>query len=139
MWVKIAAYFEVGYLPNVLARYRRFEGNCTSISLRSGKNFEETLECLSILSEFIPTERRDKVVQKAKIKVAENHAQWAHNIYHEYHDVRSAINQVIKSLKLHTNFKVIRYSAMLIVKIMIGYDKLKQIPLLFSFNEKSKL
>jgi len=39
---------------------------------------------------------------------------------------------------LHTNFKVIRYSAMLIVKIMIGYDKLKQIPLLFSFNEKSK-
>ena len=138
MWVKIAAYFQVAYSPKVLARYRRIDGNSTASNMRSGKNFENTLECLSILSEFIPAERRDKVVQKAKIKVAENHSQWAHNIYHEYHDVRSAINQVIKSLKLHTNFKVIWYSALLFVKVMIGYDKLKQIPLLFSFNEKSK-
>lgn len=136
MWVKIAAYFEVAYSPRVLARYRRIDGNSTASNMRSGKNFESTLECLTLLSEYIPAERRDEIVHKSKIKVAENHAQWAHNIYHEYHDVRSAVNQVVKSLKLHSNLTVIRYSVLLFIKILIGYDTLKRIPLMFTTNHK---
>ncbi len=66
MWVRIAAIYRVGYVPAILALYRRHHSSITGRSFITGKNMNELSSVINVIRQYIPAEKRDLISYKSR-------------------------------------------------------------------------
>jgi glycosyltransferase involved in cell wall biosynthesis len=66
MWVRIAAKYRVGYVPTILALYRRHHSSITGRSFITGKNMNELTSVINAIRKYIPEEKRDAITYKSR-------------------------------------------------------------------------
>lgn len=66
MWVRIAANYSMGYVPEVLAEYRRHDASISGKSFLTGKNMTD-LECvMKRITQHLPVPHRAKILQASR-------------------------------------------------------------------------
>jgi glycosyltransferase involved in cell wall biosynthesis len=66
MWVRIAAHYPVGYMPEVLAEYRRHSGSISGRSFLSGRNMQELQSVMDNIQQYLPEEKREVISMRSK-------------------------------------------------------------------------
>lgn len=66
MWVRIAAKYRVGYVPTILALYRRHHSSITGRSFITGKNMNELTSVINAIRKYIPEGKRDTITYKSR-------------------------------------------------------------------------
>jgi hypothetical protein len=66
MWMRIASRYKMGYIPEVLAEYRRHESSISGKSFLTGKNMTELQVVMNNIQHYLPEEKRDEVIKTSK-------------------------------------------------------------------------
>jgi glycosyltransferase involved in cell wall biosynthesis len=94
MWVRIAAEYEIGYIPDILAEYRRHLKSISGTSFTSAKNMEELTWVMSTISRFLPPAKREGIMKKCRTFYAHYALQIAKSLWIDQRNRRGATAQV---------------------------------------------
>jgi cellulose synthase/poly-beta-1,6-N-acetylglucosamine synthase-like glycosyltransferase len=127
MSVRIAAHYEVGYCPRVLAKFRVHESNIALNSEDALLNIQEIAKVIGIIRGYLPFENRDKISQESKKYFAQYYARLSHKVYHEFNQPKVAIQQAWGALMMDINPISLKYSLLLFAKELIGYRHIRNL------------
>jgi glycosyltransferase involved in cell wall biosynthesis len=115
MWIRIAARYPVGYLPDMLARYRIHDGSHTARSRRSGDDLRYTALAIDLFGEYLPPARRAHLRRVARRRYAQAAARSARHCIAErdwpaaWQQARVALAlRPSPSVALHLGWSVLR-------------------------------
>ena len=66
MWVRIAAHTPVYYDPQILAGFRRHEGNTSAFQARMGVNMTDMAKAIEIWKDYLPADSRSELERKSR-------------------------------------------------------------------------
>lgn len=66
MWARIAAHYQVGYVPDILAEYRRHGSSISGKSFLTARNMQELAWVMDTIKEYLPREKRESVLAKSR-------------------------------------------------------------------------
>jgi glycosyltransferase involved in cell wall biosynthesis len=66
MWVRIAAQYPIGYVPEILAEYRKHDGSISGQSFLTAKNMAELDSVMGRIKHYIPANDRAAVVKESR-------------------------------------------------------------------------
>jgi hypothetical protein len=66
MWMRIAFHYPIGYIPEVLAEYRKHFGSISGRSVLTGKNMRELQEVMQRIEPLVPEEERKKIGRSSR-------------------------------------------------------------------------
>jgi glycosyltransferase involved in cell wall biosynthesis len=66
MWVRIAANFRVGYIPTILAHYRRHQSSISGRSFITGRNMDELTSVMKTIQQYVPKEKQKVINYKSR-------------------------------------------------------------------------
>ena len=121
MWTRIAAFYEVGYSPKILAEYRVHTDNVTGNSLVTGQNIRDIKVIIDAIQEYIPKEKRRVLRRKAKRNYSTYITSTADWLYHRENDSKSALLQVWEVFKFYPSSRTFYFLVKISAKIAIGY------------------
>jgi glycosyltransferase involved in cell wall biosynthesis len=94
MWVRIAAHYEVGYIPDILAEYRRHQSSISGKSFTSGKNMQELTWVMNTIAPFLPPAKRESVMKKSRTFYAHHALRVAKSLWIDQRNRQGATAQV---------------------------------------------
>jgi glycosyltransferase involved in cell wall biosynthesis len=66
MWVRIAAHYPIGYIPDILAEYRRHLGSISGRSFLTAKNMKELAWVMNKIKAYLPPEKQEIIINESK-------------------------------------------------------------------------
>jgi glycosyltransferase involved in cell wall biosynthesis len=115
MWVRIAAHFKVGYVPTILALYRRHPSSISGRSFITGRNMDELKEVMKTIQNYVPKEKQKIINDKSRKFYANYAIRVARTLWVDLRNKQGAIAQLraawnmqkdpyllLKILKLYT-------------------------------------
>jgi glycosyltransferase involved in cell wall biosynthesis len=66
MWVRIAAQYSMGYIPDILAEYRRHFSSISGRSFMTGKNMQELAAVMDKIQGYLPEQKRVHILNNSK-------------------------------------------------------------------------
>ena len=115
MWARIAERYPIGYIPDVLAEYRKHFSSVTGRSFLTGQNMESLRWVMNNLSEYLPMEKRENIQDESRKFYAHYGLRVANSIWSNLRHKRGAAAQIkaawnmrpdarlaIKIIKLYT-------------------------------------
>ena len=115
MWARIAARYPIGYIPDVLAEYRKHFSSVSGRSFLTGQNMESLRWVMNNLSEYLPMEKRENIQDESRKFYAHYGLRVANSIWSNLRHKRGAAAQIkaawnmrpdarlaIKIIKLYT-------------------------------------
>ena len=66
MWVRIAAHYPVGYVPTILALYRRHSSSISGRSFITGRNMDELSSVMRTIQQYVPKEKQRLINYKSR-------------------------------------------------------------------------
>jgi hypothetical protein len=66
MWMRIASRYPMGYIPEVLAAYRRHDASISGKSFLSGKNMSALEIVMDRIKDYLPEEKRDVIIGNSR-------------------------------------------------------------------------
>ncbi len=125
MAVRIAAHYEVGYCPRVLAKFRVHRSNLALSSEDALLNLVDISKVIGIIRGYLPFENRDSINKESKKYFAQYYSRLSHKVYHEFNQPKAAIQQALGALKMDVNPVSLKYSLLLLVKVLFGYRHIR--------------
>jgi glycosyltransferase involved in cell wall biosynthesis len=117
MWMRIASHYPVGYIPDVLAEYRKHQGSISGRSVLTGKNVRDLRQVMERIEPLLPLERKEQIVQASKRFYAHYALRTANHIWSRLRHRAGAKAQVKEAWNLHRDF-------ILMFKILKLYTKM---------------
>ncbi len=127
MSVRVAAHYEVGYCPRVLAKFRVHGSNIALNSDDALLNIQEIAKVIGIIRGYLPLENRDKISKESKKYFAQYYARLSHKVYHEFNQPKVALQQAWGALMMYFNLDTLKYSLLLFLKVLIGYRHIRNL------------
>lgn len=93
MWVRIAAHYPVGYIPDVLAEYRRHFSSISGRSFITGENMRSLGFVMNSNQRFLPAEAQKRVLDRSKEFYAHYAMRVANRIWTHCSDRAGALAQ----------------------------------------------
>jgi glycosyltransferase involved in cell wall biosynthesis len=66
MWVRVASQYSMGYIPDVLAEYRKHFSSISGRSFLTGKNMRELATVMHKIQEYLPEPKRQEIISNSK-------------------------------------------------------------------------
>ncbi|HEY0743695.1 MAG TPA: glycosyltransferase [Chryseosolibacter sp.] len=66
MWMRIASHYPIGYIPDVLADYRKHQSSISGRSILTGKNLIELRQVMDRIEPLLPEERRNEIKKSSR-------------------------------------------------------------------------
>lgn len=66
MWVRIAAHYPVGYLPDILADYRKHSESISGRAFVTAANMRDLEWAMTSIQQYLPAERRAGILKKSR-------------------------------------------------------------------------
>lgn len=115
MWMRIASHYPIGYIPDVLAEYRKHSASISGRTMLTGKNLRELREVMHRIEPLLPAEKKNQIIKSSKKFYAHYALRTANQIWStvkhragvraqvkEAWDMHKDIFLVYKILKLYT-------------------------------------
>lgn len=93
MWMRIAANYDTGYIPDVLASYRRHRSSISGKSFATGRNLSSLDWVMHRIGAFLPAGRREEVRRKSRRFYAHYGMRIASSLWNDYKDRKAALAQ----------------------------------------------
>ncbi|WP_242582312.1 glycosyltransferase family 2 protein [Hymenobacter telluris] len=100
MWVRIARYYPVGYVPEVLAEYRRQPDSITSEKARTGLLIPDLMQVILRIQQHLPPAERKSIFAQTRKHHAYSNITEAYRLLQQYKDWSLARWQMRQSLRL---------------------------------------
>lgn len=94
MWVRIAAKYGVGYVPQILADYRRHKSSISGRSFLTGKNMNELQTVMNNIGKYLPEEKRVEIGRKSRKFYAHYAMRIANSLWIDLRNKSGAVAQV---------------------------------------------
>jgi glycosyltransferase involved in cell wall biosynthesis len=117
MWMRIAAKFEVGYIPEVLAEYRKHLASISGRSFLTGKNLRDLQYVMRQIEPMLPSDNRVKIIQSSKKFYAHYALRTANDIWSKLRHRGGVQAQISEAWKMRKDF-------LLVFKIVKLYTKM---------------
>ncbi|GHA56681.1 glycosyltransferase family 2 protein [Pontibacter akesuensis] len=120
MWVRIARDYPIAYTPVVLASYRKHTASISGQKYTSGQHLRDLEQVMQTIQQHLPTEARERLLQKSKKFYAGYGLRIANQIWHTTHDKAAVRAQVKQTLQLHKSSASYYAIARLYLKMLLG-------------------
>lgn len=90
MWARIAAHYPVGYIPDILASYRRHRSSISGRSFLTAQNMKELEWAMSTIKNYLPEEKRQTVLSSSRKFYAHYALRVANGLWAELRNKRGA-------------------------------------------------
>lgn len=107
MWLRIAAMYETGFIPEVLAEYLVRDGSNSSKSFLSGGNLKDIRWLIKSTRKYFPPSDWRKIQLKARINYAHAAIDNADKLWRRYHHRKGTRNQLAGALRLYQGRSVL--------------------------------
>ena len=123
MWTRIAAHYPTGYIPQVLAEYRKHADSISGQYILTGQNIRDLKQVMHTISGHFNGAQWAPIERQAKRFYAEYAIQTARKIWGRYHNKRGTSNQIREALTLSTHRQILVQAAKLYVKMWAGVKR----------------
>jgi glycosyltransferase involved in cell wall biosynthesis len=107
MWVRVAAYYPIGYEAEPLALYRKHSNSSTNRTVSNGSYFRQLHEAVNIFQEYLPDAIADQAYKLAMQNCAFHTLEIADSIL-DTGDMRTTLMLLKEALQCSRSFKVVR-------------------------------
>jgi glycosyltransferase involved in cell wall biosynthesis len=94
MWVRIAARYRIGYIPEILAEYRKHASSISGRSFITGKNMDELRWVMDRIGKLVPEDKREAIGQESRRFYAHYALRTANQLWKELRHKPGALAQV---------------------------------------------
>jgi glycosyltransferase involved in cell wall biosynthesis len=95
MWARIAAQFDVGYTPEILAEYRKHHASVSGKSFTTGANMASLKWVMDRIQQYLPQDRRQRVLDSSRHFYAHYAMRVANALWKNCNDRRGASTQAM--------------------------------------------
>lgn len=93
MWVRIAARYEMGYTPEVLAEYRKHASSISGKSFATAQNMASLEWVMRQIQQYLPDDRRARILEASRNFYAHYALRVANTLWRKFKDRRGASAQ----------------------------------------------
>ncbi len=120
MWTRIAVHYAIGYIPEVLADYRKHYESISGRSFLTGKNVRDLTFVMDKIRQLLPYEIRDQVSTRSRIFYADYAMRTANDIWKNLRDKAGVRAQLREAFRLDRNVQMVYKAIKLFAKMSIG-------------------
>jgi glycosyltransferase involved in cell wall biosynthesis len=121
MWMRIAANYSIGYIPDVLADYRKHQASISGRTILTGKNLRDLREVMQRIEPLLPTTKKVAIVRSSKKFYAHYGLRTANQIWSKLRHRGGVKAQVKEAWNLHKDFflafKILKLYTKMILKL----------------------
>lgn len=112
MWVRIAAHHAVGYVPDVLAEYRRHHASISGRVFMTGENMASLEWVMQHIQHHLPRAEREAVLARSRRFYAHYAMHVATKLWKHFKNRRGALNQALAAWRMSRDaglfFKIVK-------------------------------
>lgn len=112
MWMRIASHYPIGYIPDVLAEYRKHQSSISGRSIVTGKNLVELMQVMERIEPLLPEDRRNAIRKSSRKFYAHYALRTANQIWTGAKNREGAKAQVKGAWSMHKDaalaFKILK-------------------------------
>jgi glycosyltransferase involved in cell wall biosynthesis len=117
MWMRIASRYQIGYIPDVLADYRKHSASISGRTILTGKNVRDLREVMQRIEPLLPEQKKFKIISSSKKFYAHYALRTANQIWSTVKSRAGVKAQVREAWSMHKDF-------FLVYKILKLYTKM---------------
>lgn len=117
MWMRIASKYSIGYIPDVLADYRKHQASISGRTILTGENLRDLRQVMKRIEPLLPSEKKYEIIRSSKKFYAHYGLRTANQIWSRLRHGAGAKAQVREAWNLHKDF-------LLVFKILKLYTKM---------------
>jgi glycosyltransferase involved in cell wall biosynthesis len=123
MWLRIAANYPVGYIPEILAEYRKHDSSISGQYILTGQNIRDLKQVMNISKQYFSDDQWGMIHKKAKKFYAVYAINTARKIWGRYQHPDGTKSQIREALGLCKDGAIIYQVAKLHIKMFLGIKR----------------
>ena len=123
MWLRIAAHYPVGYLPEVLAVYRMRAESISDRYMLTGQNIRDLKKVMAAIRPYFTDEKWMEIRQAASRTYGHYAINSARRIWGRMQDKKAVLAQLREAFSLRTDPYMVYQAGKICVKMIIGRKK----------------
>jgi glycosyltransferase involved in cell wall biosynthesis len=104
MWMRIAAHYPTGYVPEVLAEYRRHSRSISGRSFLTGRNIRELQTVMTLIDKHLPEKHRHHIRARSRTFYAHYALKTAKILWKDFKHRSGAVAQIRAAWELKKDF-----------------------------------
>jgi glycosyltransferase involved in cell wall biosynthesis len=104
MWARIAAHYDVGYVPDILAEYRMHTSSISGKSFLTAKNMDDLDAVMKKIHAFLPAKVRSTIEKRSRIFYAYYAMRVANSLWANLKARSGAKAQMRAAWRMHSDF-----------------------------------
>lgn len=117
MWMRIASHYPIGYIPDVLAEYRKHSHSISGRTVLTGKNLRDLRDVMKRIEPLLPAEKKNRIIESSKKFYAHFALRTANQIWSTVKNRSGVRAQVREAWAMHKDI-------FLVYKILKLYTKM---------------
>ena len=117
MWMRIATHYPIGYIPDVLADYRKHSASISGRSVLTGKNVQDLRQVMQRIEPLLPPDRKNRIIESSRKFYAHYALRTANQIWSTVKHRAGVKAQVREAWNMHKDI-------FLVYKILKLYTKM---------------
>lgn len=123
MWLRIAAHYKTGYVPEVLAEYRKHDDSISGKYILTGQNIRDLKTVMDLSRDYFTPDQWRQQHRESRNFYAHYAINTARKIWGRHHHRRGTIRQIREAFSLAIDREILLQSAKLLAKIALGIKK----------------
>lgn len=123
MWIRIAAHYRVGYVPAILADYRKHDMSITGRYILTGQNIDDLNQVMEVSKQYFSPEKWKSIHRNARKFYAEYAVSTARKIWGRAHHSAGTRVQIRQAIRLYPTVNVVLQSLKLYIKMWLGIKR----------------
>jgi glycosyltransferase involved in cell wall biosynthesis len=123
MWLRIAAHYPTGYVPEVLAEYRKHADSVSGTSILTGQNIRDLKAVMEVASHYFTAEQWERIGSRARKAYAAYAIHTARSLWGRQQHRQGTRCQITEALSLSRHPSVLFQAAKLYVKMFLGIKR----------------
>jgi hypothetical protein len=107
MWARIAAHYSVGYVPEILAEYRKHTASISGRSFLNARNMKALETVMQNIKHYLPEEKRSTVMKSSKKFYAHYAMRIANGLWKTLRHKKGAAAQVRAAWKMQKDISLL--------------------------------
>lgn len=121
MWMRIASHYPIGYIPDVLADYRKHTSSISGRSVLTGKNMKELDLVMQRIEPMLPAEQKAGIIESSRKFYAHYALRTANQIWSALRDVRGVKAQIREGWRMYKDlgllYKIVKLYTKMTLKL----------------------
>ncbi|HEY0653437.1 MAG TPA: glycosyltransferase [Chryseosolibacter sp.] len=107
MWMRIASRYSIGYIPDVLADYRKHQNSISGRTILTGNNIRDLKQVMANIQPMLPLDKRNKIVKASQKFYAHYALRTANQIWAGLRSRAGVKAQVREAWSLHKDLVMV--------------------------------